>query len=86
MRSWTFTLVKPIPTGVEHGPFSATPCFFTASTVASGSGTSLPFSIAATPAWCTSHVIGASTASKTRFTAAVISGPIPSPGIKTAVC
>ena len=84
-RSCTLTEVKPSPTGVVQGPLSATPWCSMASVVDSGS-TSGPPSSAATPALRSTHSMGAAAASRMRRTAAVISGPIPSPGMSTAEC
>ena len=82
LRSCTLTLVKPRPTGVVHGPLRAMPAWRTASTVASGS-TSSQSSIAARPAFWSTQRMGAPAASSTRQVAAMTSGPMPSPAMRT---
>ena len=85
LRSATFTLRKPVPTGVVHGPLMATLLRLTASTVSSGNGVPV-FSAHAAPASATSHAMSAPAASTTRCIAADVSRPIPSPGISVTVC
>jgi hypothetical protein len=80
MRSATFTLRNPPPTGVDTGPFKATPFFRMDSSTSSGSGEP-DASIATVPACCTSQENGTPVASSTRRVASVSSGPTPSPGI-----
>src|SRR5690606_20861629 len=63
---------------------STTPVERIDSSVSSGSG-EWNSVIAATPAWCRSHSILASAASRTRSVASVMSGPMPSPGISVTL-
>ena len=81
LRRPTFTERKPVPTGVVSGPLSARPFLRMLSTVASGSGVPVA-STAATPASSSSQLNRRPVASSTFTVWAVISGPIPSPGIK----
>ena len=85
LRSATFTLRKPVPTGVVHGPLIATLLRFTASMVASGSG--VPYlSMHPAPASASSHSISAPLAATTCCIAADVSVPMPSPGMSVIVC
>ena len=81
MRSATFTLLNPVPTGVVIGPLIAILFFLIDSMTESGSGVPA-VSMMSTPASCTSHSKATPVASRTRFVASAISGPVPSPGIK----
>src|SRR5688572_5056454 len=85
LRSPTLTLVNPSPIGVVHGPLSAT--LFRVIESSSSAGSVWPvFSNAVTPASCRSQSIATPVASSTDVTAAVTSGPMPSPGINVSVC
>ena len=84
LRNATFTLEKPVPTGVVHGPFKATRCSRMAASVDSGKVLLEPPCTAASPASWRSHWMSTLAAAKMRHTAAETSGPIPSPGIRTA--
>src|SRR5688572_32627914 len=84
LRRPTFTLVKPLPTGVVIGPFNA--ILFLAIESSSGCGSVVPCSLkASAPAENDSHSGVNPAASSTRTTARVTSGPIPSPGINVIV-
>src|SRR5438552_8770160 len=80
LRSATLIDRKPSPMGVSSGPLSATRVRLMESSVESGIGSPY-FASAAIPATCTSPSIVAPVASSTRTVAAVIDGPMPSPGI-----
>ena len=71
--------------GVVNGPFRAILTSLILSKVSSGS-VSPCFSKAPAPASMTSQFMDTPAASITFCAAAVTSGPIPSPGIKTALC
>ncbi len=78
-------LLKPLPMGVVSGPFIATLFFLIDSKTSSGSG--VPYlSMTSAPASTLSQFIFASVASTATNIASVISGPIPSPGIKVMLC
>ena len=81
LRSPTFTERNPVPTGVVSGPLSASAFLRMLSTVASGSGVPVA-STAAIPASSSSQLNRSPVASSTRTVWAVISGPIPSPGMR----
>ena len=81
LRSPTLTERKPVPMGVVSGPFRATAFLRMLSTVASGSGVPVA-STAATPASSSSQLKRNPVASRTFTVWAVISGPIPSPGMR----
>ncbi len=83
-RSPTFTLRKPLPTGVVMGPLMAMPLRRIESMTRSGSGVP-SLAIVASPACCTSHSNGIPVASSTPRAASASSGPIPSPGISVTV-
>src|SRR3954451_11751165 len=82
-RRRTLTERKPPPTGVVNGPFKASLVLLMLSRVAWGSG-SPPFWMPAMPPSCSSQANGAPRVSRISTTACVISGPIPSPGIRVA--
>src|SRR5947208_11460508 len=85
LRRATLTLVKPSAMGVVTGPFSATLLRLTESS--SSTGSDWPWRLnAITPASCGSHSIGTPATLKIRTTAAVTSGPMPSPGISVTTC
>ena len=82
-RSATFTERNPLPTGVVSGPLSAS--FRSRMLCSVPSGIGVPaFSTAAMPATCSSQSKATPVAESTFSVAAVISGPIPSPGIRVA--
>ena len=81
LRSVTFALFSPNPTGVSSGPFNATRVRVIESIVSDGTPEGRPFLKTSAPASCVSHSIGAPTASRIRWAAITHSGPIPSPGI-----
>ena len=79
----TLTLLKPVPIGVAVGPFKAHLYCSIASTNP-GSNTS-PVSLAySAPARYSNHSISKFIAFVISLILSAISGPIPSPGIKTA--
>ena len=80
-RSPTLTERKPVPTGVVSGPLRASEFLRMLSTVASGSGVPVA-STAAIPASSSSQLNRRPVASSTLTVSAVISGPMPSPGIR----
>ena len=81
VRSATFTLRKPVPTGVVIGPFRASMVDRIASSTRSGSGVPSA-SITPAPACWISHSIGTPVASRTVRAASETSGPMPSPGMR----
>ena len=84
LRSATFTLRKPLPTGVVIGPLIATLVRRIESSTCCGSG--VPYSsITSRPASCTSQTMGTLVAAITVSSAAASSGPVPSPGIRVTV-
>ena len=85
LRRATLTLRKPVPTGVVMGPLIATLVSATASSTCWGSGVPNS-SMTPAPASWTFQLIWTPVASTTRRIACVISGPIPSPGIRTTSC
>jgi hypothetical protein len=72
---------KPVPTGVVRGPLRATVFLRMLSTVASGSGVPVA-STAAMPASSSSQLKRSPVAARIFTVWAVISGPIPSPGMR----
>ena len=81
MRRPTLTLVKPSAIGVVTGPLSAT--LFRLIESSRPVGSDWPKRLKAmTPASCRSQSIARPAAVKIRTTAAVTSGPMPSPGIR----
>src|SRR5581483_8386717 len=79
-RSATFTLRKPLPTGVVIGPLIATRVSRIDASTGSGSG--VPYrSTTSAPASWTSQSNSTPVASSTRRVASESSGPTPSPGI-----
>src|SRR5258708_81836 len=85
LRNPTFTLVNPSPIGVVTGPFKAT--LLRATDSRSCGGSDWPKRLnAMTPASWGSQSISTPATVRMRTTAAVTSGPIPSPGIRVMVC
>ena len=80
----TLTLVNPLPIGVVTGPLRATLFRRIESSSVGGSDWSYRLN-AVTPASCRSHSMSTPAAFKMRTTAAVTSGPMPSPGISVIV-
>src|SRR5918992_2528622 len=83
-RSATLIERKPSPIGVSSGPLSATRWRLMESSVQSGIG-SPNRATPAIPASCSSQAMSAPAASRMRTVAAVIEGPMPSPGIRVTV-
>ena len=77
--------MKPSPTGVVTGPFSATLLVVIESSSVCGRVWPV-FSTATTPASCVSQSIATPAAFRMRTTAAVTSGPMPSPGMRVMRC
>ena len=84
MRRPTFTLRKPEPTGVVMGPLMATLVSLTESMTACGSGVPY-FSMTSAPASTSIHSICTPVAATATLVAAMISGPIPSPGMQVTL-
>src|SRR2546425_1424985 len=85
LRSPTFTLVNPPPTGVVTGPLSAT--LLRRIESSSCGGSVAPYcSTASTPAGYDSQSASSPAVSRIFTTAPATSGPIPSPGMSVIVC
>ncbi len=84
LRSVRFSERKPLPIGVAIGPLSPIRFFSTESRF-SRETKELVRGSTVLGIVCTSHAMGASAASKMRWTASEISGPMPSPGKSVAV-
>ncbi len=82
LRSVTFALFSPKPTGVSRGPFSITRVLARDAIVSSGTPEGRPFLKTSAPASHSSQSMGAPAASTMRLAARVTSGPMPSPGSK----
>src|SRR5690606_23518604 len=84
-RSWTLTLLKPLPTGVVTGPFRAILLRLMDARTESGSGVPSDSTDAAPMESHRSQEKFIPVASSTLNVASVTSGPIPSPGISVIV-
>src|SRR5262245_59236282 len=85
LRRPTLTLVNPSAIGVVTGPFSAT--LFRLIDSSRSPGSEWPWRLnAMTPASWRSHSMSTPVAWKMRMTAAVTSGPMPSPGMSVTTC
>ncbi|OPZ76720.1 MAG: hypothetical protein BWY79_01483 [Actinobacteria bacterium ADurb.Bin444] len=81
MRSATFTLRNPEPTGVVMGPLMATRVSRMASSTCGGSGVPY-FSITSAPASASTQSMSTPVAAMATRAAAMSSGPVPSPGMQ----
>src|SRR5918994_3874938 len=81
LRSVTFALFSPNPTGGSSGPFNTTRVRSIDSIVSGGTPEGSPFLKTSAPASCSSQSIFAPVAWTIRWAARTHSGPIPSPGM-----